>query len=234
VTRFIAHLYTPQETTDNHTLQITVPTKLFPVCCIFTSRFLSTASNSGNSSASHAHVLSLPALVQDCLPAISFGTLNRIICRNCQLQTPPILILATWDPHYVASGRLQQKTPFPSNSSIVIEVCLARRCIETVVFLLLCACSFPRQPVYRVVAQHWTSTLTLLVWLSGVVSPYCTLNCRYFYICFLHNSAEFMCSCAYVCVRVRACVRIEDRTLQQGEAPLLITSVCESYYSCYC
>jgi hypothetical protein len=56
-----------------------------------------------------------------------------------------------WDPHYVASGQTQQKTPFHSNSSIVTEVCLLRRCIETAV-LLLCACSFPREPVNRTVA----------------------------------------------------------------------------------
>jgi hypothetical protein len=42
-----------------------------------------------------------------------------------------------------ASGRIQQKTPFPNNSSIVIEVCLPRRCIETVDLLLLRAYSFP-------------------------------------------------------------------------------------------
>jgi hypothetical protein len=44
--------------------------------------------------------------------------------------------------HYIASGRTQQKTRFPNNSSIVIEVCLPRRCIETAVLLPLPACSF--------------------------------------------------------------------------------------------
>jgi hypothetical protein len=47
------------------------------------------------------------------------------------------------DPRYTASGRIQQKISFPKNSSIIIEVCLPRRCIETVVLLLLCACLFP-------------------------------------------------------------------------------------------
>jgi hypothetical protein len=47
------------------------------------------------------------------------------------------------DPPYIASGRTQQKTPFPNNSSIVIEVCLPRHCIEMAVLLLLRARSFP-------------------------------------------------------------------------------------------
>jgi hypothetical protein len=34
------------------------PLSLFPACCVFTSRSLATASNSGDPSASHAQVLS--------------------------------------------------------------------------------------------------------------------------------------------------------------------------------
>jgi hypothetical protein len=57
---FIDHLYTKLETTSNysatanlHTLQITTAhAKSFPACCVFTSRSLVTASNSGDSSAS--------------------------------------------------------------------------------------------------------------------------------------------------------------------------------------
>jgi hypothetical protein len=45
--------------------------------------------------------------------------------------------------HYVASGWHQQKTPFPNNSSFVIVGCLPRRWVETVVLILLCACSVP-------------------------------------------------------------------------------------------
>jgi hypothetical protein len=52
---------------------------------------------------------------------------------------------------YIASGRLQQETPFPNNASIVIEVCLCDRRIETVV-ILLHARPFPREPIYRVLA----------------------------------------------------------------------------------
>jgi hypothetical protein len=57
-----------------------------------------------------------------------------------------------WDPRYIAWGRPQQKTLFPNNSSIVIEVCLPFHCIETAVLLLLHACSFPQEPSYQVVA----------------------------------------------------------------------------------
>jgi hypothetical protein len=56
--------------------------------------------------------------------------------------------LQFWDPRYIASGRPQQKSQFPNNSSIFIGVCLPCRSIETVVLLLLRACSFPREPVY--------------------------------------------------------------------------------------
>jgi hypothetical protein len=61
------------------------------------------------------------------------------------------------DPRYtrIALGRSQHKTLFPNNSSIVIEVCLPRRCTEVAV-LLLRECSFPREPVYRAVAYQWT------------------------------------------------------------------------------
>jgi hypothetical protein len=59
---FIDHLYTRLGTTSNysatanlHNLQIRA--KHFPACWLFTSRFLVTASNSGDSSASHAQVL---------------------------------------------------------------------------------------------------------------------------------------------------------------------------------
>jgi hypothetical protein len=62
---WIDPLYTPLGTASNHntiaelhTLQITIaPAKPFPVCCIFTSRSLATASNSGDASVSRAQVL---------------------------------------------------------------------------------------------------------------------------------------------------------------------------------
>jgi hypothetical protein len=43
------------------------PTKPFPACCVFTSRSLATASNSGGSLASRAQVLSSQPSVQNCL-----------------------------------------------------------------------------------------------------------------------------------------------------------------------
>jgi hypothetical protein len=59
----------------------------------------------------------------------------RILCHNGTLVTwmNPQLF---WD-RYIALGRPQQKTLFPNNSSIVIEVCLPRHRIETAVLLLL-------------------------------------------------------------------------------------------------
>jgi hypothetical protein len=79
---------------------------------------------------------------------------------------------ATWGPHYIASGRSQQETPFPNNSSIVIEVCLPRRCIETVVLLLLPACTFPQELFTgslpsneRLLGRHYPG-------LTGVISQF--------------------------------------------------------------
>jgi hypothetical protein len=93
----LTQLYTPHETTSNyiaianlHTLQITTePAKPFLACCVFNSRFIATASNSGNSSAFRAHVVTV-----------------RRISRN---WTQP-----AWGPRYTASGRTQQKSPPPT------------------------------------------------------------------------------------------------------------------------
>jgi hypothetical protein len=52
------------------------------------------------------------------------------------------------------------------------KVCLQRRCIATEVTRLLLASSLPRQYFYRAVAQQWTSILTSLLRLSGVISQY--------------------------------------------------------------
>jgi hypothetical protein len=48
------------------------------------------------------------------------------------------------DPRYIDSGRPQQKTPFPYNSSIITEVCLPRRFIKTSVLILLRGYSFSK------------------------------------------------------------------------------------------
>jgi hypothetical protein len=65
VNGFIDYLYTPLGTTstynaiaDFHNSQITTaPAKPFPACCVFTSRSLEKASNSGDSSVSRPQVL---------------------------------------------------------------------------------------------------------------------------------------------------------------------------------
>jgi hypothetical protein len=62
-------------------------------------------------------------------------------------ETPSILSQLALGPRYIASGQPQQKTLFPNNSSLVIEVCLPCRCIETAVLLLLRACLFPQELV---------------------------------------------------------------------------------------
>jgi hypothetical protein len=49
------------------------------------------------------------------------------------------------DSRYIATGRIQQKTPFPNISSIAIEVRLSRHCTEMAILILLHACSFPRE-----------------------------------------------------------------------------------------
>jgi hypothetical protein len=49
-------------------------------------------------------------------------------------------------------GADPQKTPFPKHSSIVTDVCLPRRCIETAILRLLLAYSLPWECVYRTVA----------------------------------------------------------------------------------
>jgi hypothetical protein len=75
VNEFIDNLYTGLGTTSNysatanlHYSQITTaPAKPFPACYVFTSRFLATASNSGDSSALRAQILSSQTPVQNSL-----------------------------------------------------------------------------------------------------------------------------------------------------------------------
>jgi hypothetical protein len=65
------------------------PLNLFPACCVFTSSSLTTASNSGDSSASRAQVLPSPTLVRNNLPDIPSTELERHLSssslpeRNC-------------------------------------------------------------------------------------------------------------------------------------------------------
>jgi hypothetical protein len=81
-------------TADLHTSQFTTaPAKPFPACCVLTCRSLVTASNSGGSSASRAQILlPQPPVQNSCqspqsqLPTANSGTLNPILCCNCQLS----------------------------------------------------------------------------------------------------------------------------------------------------
>jgi hypothetical protein len=94
---FIDHLYTPLGTTSNysaianlHNSQFTTePAMPFIACCVLTSHFLTTASNS--------EILQLPALRSFChscpcrtlvslLSTDNFGILNPILCYNCHLS----------------------------------------------------------------------------------------------------------------------------------------------------
>jgi hypothetical protein len=73
---WILNLLTPLGTKGNYnaianlnTLQITTaPTKPFPDSCVFSSRSLARASNTGHSSASRAQFLPSPTLIQNSLP----------------------------------------------------------------------------------------------------------------------------------------------------------------------
>jgi hypothetical protein len=143
---FIDHLYTQLLTTSNysgiddlHILQLTVTqTLVFSVSLIVPWQRIYnglTVTTTHMKSSSHSLIPFLPSLL-----------------NHLRLPTLSILILAAWDPRYIASGRTPEKTPFPNNFSVVTEVCLPRRCIETVVLWLLLAYSLPRECVYRAVA----------------------------------------------------------------------------------
>jgi hypothetical protein len=129
-TGFVAHLNISlgyRATANLHTLQFTTaPAKPFPACCVLTSCSLATASNSGDSSASRAQVLPSPTLVQNCLPAIPSNDLDRHLfsaslaelnctqhSTNSQLSFQSESNQLVWFPRHIASGRTQQKTPFP-------------------------------------------------------------------------------------------------------------------------
>jgi hypothetical protein len=94
ITGFIGHLYIPLVSTSSYSATanlhnsqfITAPSKPF-LAFVFTSRSLATASNSGDSSASHAHVVPSPTLLQNCLPAVYSGALSPVLCCSCQLPT---------------------------------------------------------------------------------------------------------------------------------------------------
>jgi hypothetical protein len=89
-------------------------------------------------------------------------------------ENPSIIFSAAWDLRYTASGRPQQKTPFPNNSSTIIEVCLPRRYKEAVVLLLLRSCSFSGNLFTESLPSN--ERLFSLFRLSGVMSQYLYLR----------------------------------------------------------
>jgi hypothetical protein len=151
---YINHFHAQLRTTSNYSVTAhlhsseftTAHTKPFPACCVFTSRSLAAASNSGGFSASRAQVL---------LSTVNSGTLNPILSCKCQLsrhhlfsiiisiifdcrfstdsRSSSVLVelnytailqltqLSTqlvWGHHYAASGRTRKKTSFSNNPSI--------------------------------------------------------------------------------------------------------------------
>jgi hypothetical protein len=108
VNGFIDHLYTALRTTSNysiianlHILQITTaPAKPFPVCFVI-SHSLATASNSGDSSASCAQVLSSQ-------PSMQNSTLNQ------QLTTAMLEASSHQSPNLLFSGRLSTNWVTPT------------------------------------------------------------------------------------------------------------------------
>jgi hypothetical protein len=119
------------------TIHKSLHVKSSPECIVFKSRFLGTASNSGDSSASRAQVvlaqlpvqdscqlsnpaiapplLSLPCGAQlNCQPSsftsLHFTSLHFTSLRFTQLNCPQ----PVWYPRYIPSGRTQQKTSPPT------------------------------------------------------------------------------------------------------------------------
>jgi hypothetical protein len=103
VNEFIDHLYTRLGTAINcsvtgdlHNSQIiTVPATSLPVCCTFTSRFLATLSNSGDSSTSRFHVISSQPPVQNYLVLLGKRSRQRRFLSVCGHAVVRWLILLT-------------------------------------------------------------------------------------------------------------------------------------------
>jgi hypothetical protein len=134
---FIEHFYTQLVTTRNysaiansHTLQFTTArTYVFSSCCVFTNRFLVTASNGGRSPSSEFS--KLPASHSNSSQGLNCGSpqteslthqpnrstpltnpqagghLTPTLSSHCRLKTPVIVV----GPRYMASTRTTQSTP---------------------------------------------------------------------------------------------------------------------------
>jgi hypothetical protein len=123
VNGFTEHLYTRLGTTNNSSASANLPNsqittafaKPFQACCVFTSRSLATASNSVDSSALHAHVLSSQLPVQN----------------STELVAPTVLVIRSQHESH-------RKHPVSNSNSTVVCVfveegtCLLSRCPEMV------------------------------------------------------------------------------------------------------
>jgi hypothetical protein len=128
------------------------PLSLFPACCVFTSRFLATASNSGDSSASRPGVWSSQPPVQNSSQLTDDSQAGG---HFFQLTWSPIVFKITprHGPHRKNGCiLLVQLLQFSSNelhnvvsnsNSIVVVACLPRCCIATAVVSLFVSRSSP-------------------------------------------------------------------------------------------
>jgi hypothetical protein len=103
---------------DLYTLQITTtPAKLFPACCVFSSRSIATASNSGDSSASRAHVVTryCPTTeISSSQPDFQLSTeLDRHLFSAC-----------LWSSSYSLGADRIENTGSRSSPNVVMDGCL--------------------------------------------------------------------------------------------------------------
>jgi hypothetical protein len=105
----------------------TVPAKPVSACCVFARRYLATASNSGGSSASSAHVVPSPTPIRNCLPVIPSTELDHRLFSasfaelNCPQhhQTSALFF-------YNHFTRTEYKTSFQTMSLLVLTYSLPR------------------------------------------------------------------------------------------------------------
>jgi hypothetical protein len=116
-----------------HTLQFTVTHAL--LFSVFTSRNLATDFNTVIIPVCHCSTHKVFFAQPNSFLAISSQSFNCHLNRLSQF-----LFQLAWNPRYIASGRIQQKTPFPSlqlnNTSTVVclfvaeGTCLPSRCLQ--------------------------------------------------------------------------------------------------------